>query len=450
MSGGSQEETLRLQRSLRARHILMMALGGAIGAGLFKGSADTIHLAGPSVVLAYVVGGIILLFVMRGLADMTVQQPQAGTFRDLLAAALGPFPAHVAAWMYWLDWVLVMAVETTTAASLVQRWLPTIPLWVLSLIISIAITVINLNPVRIYGETEYWLASIKIGVLILFILLGGTLLFTGYSHHPAPGFHNVWSHGGLFPNGMGGWFAAMIVVMFSFGGTEMVGMTMGETHDPERVIPRVARGVMVRILLFYVLPILVIISLVPWDQVGAVGSPFVTVFQAMGIPAVPDILNFVILTAVLSTANSGMFAASRVLYSQALDGQAPRWFARLSRNGVPVRALLVSTSFLYVGVVVAMFAGGHTFDDLMVIPGYSVVLVWTLLALAHVRTRTRSGQSIPLGSLFAVLALLVIFIGIVATSPWFGSALTLAAICLIALLYVPYRFAIRSGRDGSQ
>lgn len=435
MSTGQEEQGL--QRSLKARHIMMMALGGVIGAGLFRGSADTISEAGPSVILAYLVGGLILLFVMQALAEMTVKHPAARTFRDLIETALGRFPAHVAAWMYWLDWVLVMAVETFTAASLLQRWVPGVPLWCLSLIVSVAITLVNLYQVGVYGETEYWLAGIKIAVLILFIILGGALLFTGFNHHPAVGFSNVLSHGGLFPKGIAGWFSAMVVVMFSFGGTEMVGMTIGEAEHPERVIPRAARGVIFRILLFYVLPLFVIISLVPWNEVSTVGSPFVTVFEAIGVPAVPDIMNFVILTAVLSTANSGMFAASRVLYSQALEGQAPRWFARLSKRGVPVRALLVSTSFLYVGVIVAIFAGADTFNYLMVIPGYSVVLVWMLLALAHIRSRARDAErGFPIGSLVALLALAVIFVGIVVTSPLYGTLLTVGAVVLVCVLYV--------------
>ncbi|MGZ4031057.1 MAG: amino acid permease, partial [Tumebacillaceae bacterium] len=416
-----------LARSLKARHIMMIALGGAIGAGMFKGSSSAISAAGPGVVFAYLIGGIILLFVMQGLAEMAVNNPKAATFRELLEPILGRFAGYFSGWMYWLDWVLVMAAETAAAAVFLQYWFPNVSLWLLSLIVSVAITLLNLMQVNVFGETEFWLAGVKIAVLVLFILFGGTLLFTGLSGHAATGFHHMTAHGGFFPHGLSGLASAMLVVMFSFGGTEMIGMTLGETENPEKVVPRAAKSVILRILVFYVLPILVIVSLVPWDQLDKASSPFVTVFQTVGIPYVGDIMNFVMLTAVLSAANTGMYAASRMLYTQAQDGEAPRVFAKLSANKVPVRALLASTSFLYVGVIIAFFAQGHTFDYLMVIPGYSVMIVWILLLIAHLRSRKGgikpSGYHVkayPLTTWVALIALLVILVGVVITSPPYG------------------------------
>jgi amino acid transporter, AAT family len=420
---------------------MMIALGGAIGAGMFKGSSTSINLAGPGVIFAYLIGGLILYFVMQGLAELALQRPDARTFRELIEPVLGRFTGYVSGWMYWLDWVLVMAAETAAAAGFLQYWFPHVPLWLMSLLVSVAITLINLFQVNVFGETEYWLAGIKIAVLIAFILLGGTLLFTGYGTHPPTGFHHVTAHGGLFPHGLQGLAASMLIVMFSFGGTEMVGMTLGETENPEQVVPRAARGVIVRILLFYILPILVIVSLVPWNQLGN-ESPFVTVFQAVGIPYVGGIMNFVMLTAVLSATNTGMYAASRMLYTQALVGQAPRIFTRLSKNRVPVLAILASTSFLYVGVVIAFFAGGHAFDYLMVIPGYSVLLVWILLVWSHIRSRQKEqaahgpqGKGTPYASWFAFLSLIVILAGIILTSPVPGTIITLLALLLIIVSY---------------
>ncbi|RIV17766.1 amino acid permease [Alicyclobacillaceae bacterium I2511] len=421
-----------MQRRLKSRHIMMMALGGAIGAGMFKGSSTSITLAGPSVVLAYGFGGLILLFIMSGLAEMTVARPSAGTFRELIEPLLGPFAGHLVGWMYWLDWVLVMAAETAASATFLQYWFPQFPLWLMSLLVSVALTLLNLFQVSIYGETEYWLAGVKIAVLILFILFGGSLLFTGYGPHVASEFHNLTAAGGFFPHGWKGLAASMLVVMFSFGGTEMVGMTMGETDHPEQVIPRAARSVIVRILIFYVLPILVIVSLVPWNQLGGVNapSPFVEVFHAIGIPFVGSLMNFVMLTAVLSATNTGMYAASRMLYRQSLAGQAPHWFAHLSKQGVPLSALLMSTVFLYVGVGVAFFAAGNTFNYLMVIPGYSVLVVWMGIGLAHVRSRPQGRW--PIFSLFAVAALAVILLGIIVTSPWQGTLISLATVVIVA------------------
>jgi amino acid transporter, AAT family len=450
MSTNRQE----LARRLKARHIMMIALGGAIGAGMFKGSSTSISLAGPGVIFAYLLGGLILYFVMQGLAEMAVRRPHARTFRELIEPILGRFAGYVVGWMYWLDWVLVMAAETAASAMFLQYWFPNIPLWLLSLIVSIVITVINLFQVNVYGETEYWLAGIKIAVLILFILLGGTLLFTGFGAHPPTGFHNVTAQGGFFPHGIQGVAASMLIVMFSFGGTEMIGMTLGETENPEKVIPRASRGVIARILLFYILPILVIVSLVPWNQLGTNESPFVTVFQAVGVPYVGSIMNFVMLTAVLSATNTGMYAASRMLYTQALDGQAPRIFARLSKRKVPVTALLASTSFLYIGVVIAFFAKGHTFDYLMVIPGYSVLTVWILLAWAHIRSRQKGFEAegyyvkgFPYTSWFALLSLIVILMGIIITSPVAGTLVSLLAYLLVLASYWFVRGSRREKRN---
>ena len=439
-----------LARSLKARHITMIALGGAIGAGIFKGSSSSISLAGPGVVLAYLLVGLILLTVMQGLAEMVVRNSQARTFRELIEPILGRFAGHLVGWMYWMDWVLVLAAECATAAVFLNFWFTSIPLWLLSLIVALAVTALNLFQVNVFGETEFWFAGIKIAVLLLFILLGGSLLFTGYGDRPAPGISHLTDSGGFFPNGFSGLVSALLVVLFSFGGIEMIGMTLGETKDAQKIIPKVARNVIFRILVFYVLPLLVIVSLVPWNQLGNQDSPFVTVFQAVGIPAVSHVMNFVMLTAVLSAANTGMYAASRMLYTQATSGQAPNYFAKLSKNQVPVRALLVSTSFLYVGVIIAFFAKGETFNDLMVVPGYSVLLVWILLLLAHLKSRSQnanlSGYHVkwfPYTSLLALIALLAMFVGIVITTPLPGTLISLGLVAVIAL---SYRFTKREAQ----
>lgn len=441
-----------LARGLKARHIMMIALGGAIGAGIFKGSSTSISAAGPAVILAYLAGGVILYFVTQGLAEMAVRNPQARTLQELIELTLGRFAGYTAGWFYWLSWVLVMAAEMAAAGAFLQYWFPDQPLWLLSLLISLAITVLNLFAVNVFGETEYWLSAVKVAVLIMFIVLGGVLLVAGIGGRPAVGFANLTANQGFFPFGLKGIAASMLVVMFSFGGSEMIGMTLGETKNPEKVIPRAARNVILRILLFYVLPILIIVSMMPWNQVGGNESPFVTVFKAAGIPYVGGIMNFVMLTAVVSAANTGMYAASRLLYTQALEGQAPRFFAKLSGMRVPVRALLASTSFLYIGVIIAFFAKGKTFDYLMVLPGYAILSIWILLTVAHLNSRrkadARTGASTaitnggfrmkgyPYTSWFSLLALLAILIGIIATTPAVGTFVTLGALLIIMLTYV--------------
>jgi AAT family amino acid transporter len=407
---------------------MMLALGGTIGAGIFKGSSSSIGLAGPGVVVPYLIGGIILFIVMNCMAQLAVQNHKAKTLRDLLEPILGPFLGYTVGWIYWLDWVLVMAAEMAAASSFLEYWFPTVPLWVLALIVSIVMTILNLLQVRVYGEMEYWLAGVKIATLTVFVILGAGLIFTKHFHQAAG---NLVGHGGFFPHGVVGLFSAMLVVMFSFGGVEMIGMTLGETQDPAKTITRAVRSVIVRVLLFYILPILVIVSLVPWDSLGTTQSPFVTVFQEVGIPYVGDIMNFVLLTAVLSAVNTGMYSASRMLYTQAVHGNAPRFFATLSKNRVPVRALLFSTLFLYIGVIIAFFAKGHTFDYLMVFPGYTVIIVWALLSLARMK-----GLGVTTPVLLSFFVIVAIFIGVVATSPILGTVITLFVLLIIGVSYL--------------
>lgn len=431
-----------LARGLKSRHVTMIALGGAIGAGIFQGSSSSIELAGPGVILSYLLAGIILYFVMQAMAEMAVQQPKAKTLRDLIQTILGPFAGFFAGWIYFISWMLVMAAEMAAAAGFLQYWFPDTPLWMLSLIVSVLITVINLFAVNIFGETEYWLSALKVSVLTLFILLGGVLIFAGFNGESAAGFANLTEHGGFLPFGISGIAASMLVVMFSFGGTEMIGMTLGETQNPEKVIPKAARSVIIRILVFYVLPILVIVSLMPWNEVGK-QSPFVTVFDTVGIPYIGGFMNFVLLTAVISAANTGMYAASRLLYTQALDGNAPQFFSKLSSKKVPVRALLASTSFLYIGVIIAVFAEGETFGYLMVVPGYAILFIWIMLTFAHLRSRKHGiplkgfyVKSFPYTSWFSLLALLAILAGILITSPPVGTFIALAICIILTLIYL--------------
>ncbi|MBX6395972.1 MAG: amino acid permease [Alicyclobacillaceae bacterium] len=378
-----------LSRGLTSRHIRMMSLGGVIGAGMFLGSGSTIHLAGPAVVVDYVVGGVLLLFVLFALAEMSIYNPVSGSFLVYIQQYLGPMFGYLAGWLYWFCWVIVLAAECTAGATFLQWWFHGVPLWVLSLVISVVLTVVNLFQVRTYGEFEFWFAGIKITTIILFSVLGLLLIFGWIPGYEAIGFGNLVEHGGFFPTGFAGLAAALLVVMFSYGGSEMIGLTAAETRDPQRTIPRAIVGVVWRTVLFYVLPLLVIVSLVPWDTVGTGESPFVMVFRRIGLPMVDHVMNFVVLTAVLSSMNSGMYAVSRMLYSLAERGFAPTFFLALSGRRVPVRALLVSTIFLYVGVAIAYLWPKQVFNYLLSIPGFSFLFVWLLILCAHIGFRRR-------------------------------------------------------------
>lgn len=439
MAGTSKQ----LQRTMTARHIMMIALGGAIGAGIFKGSSSAINLAGPGVIIAYMIGGIIMLFVMQGLAEMAVRNQQARTFRDLLEPILGRYAGYFIGWVYWLYWVFAMAAEAVVAASFLQYWLPGQPIWLLALIVSIAIILLNLFSVKIFAETEYWFAGIKISVIALFIIFGFFVLFFPFAGHEAIGFSNLTAHGGFLPNGVTGIITAMLVVLFSYGGTEMIGVTLAEVKNPEKVIPKAVRSTFIRILSFYVLPFLVIVSLIPWNQVNsAKESPFVMVFEMMGIPYVGDLMNAVMLTAVLSAMNTGMYAASRVLYTQAEDGRAWSLFAKLSKRQVPVYAILASSFALYIGVLVAFFAGSKTFDYLMASLGYTILLIWFFISVAHLKSRKNAGEPkgyhvawFPYTTWTAIIAVIAIFIGVLLTTPVAGTLATLGIYAFIAIMY---------------
>jgi amino acid transporter, AAT family len=375
------------KKLLLPRHVQMMALGGMIGAGMFKGSSESLSIAGPSVAISYFFGGVILLIVMGALAEMTSAFPNSD-IRSLIHKAFGYRSSFIIGWLYWVNWVLVMAVEIVAAGTFLQYWFTNSPLWILSTMVALGIILINMFHVRFYGELEYWLAGVKITTLVLFILIGGAMLLglTPGQTHPLY-FSNFTHHGGFFPHGWGGIFSALLIVMFSYGGAELIGITVNEMEDAKQVLPKVVKSVVGRVIIFYVLPILIIAGLVPWNAVNSSVSPFVQVFAATGLSGAAHVMNFVMLTAVVSAANSGMYATSRMLYSLAQSGEAPSWFLRVSHNGVPFRAVIVSSISLFIGVVAAYVAPAQVFHQLMSIPGFSVLIVWIAICLAQLKLR---------------------------------------------------------------
>lgn len=435
----------KLQRTMTTRHITMMALGGAIGAGLFKGSSEAIDIAGPSVLIAYLIGGIILLFVMQGLAEMAVRNSGARTFRDLVQSILGKYPAYFLDWIYWKMWVLNIAAESLVAAIFLQYWLPDYPIWILALSVSILVTVVNLFSVKVFAETEYWLALVKIAVIIVFIIAGLGLLIVTFGNHTAVGFSNLTDHGGFFPNGPTGLIAAMLIVIYSYGGTEIIGITLAETKDPEKAVPQAVRSTLVRIITFYLLPFFIIVSLIPWNEVNGVPeSPFVMVFKMIGVPGADHIMNAVVLLAIISSMSTGLYGSSRILYTQAMDGRIPKIFARLSKKKVPVYAILMCTFALYIGIIISLFAGSKTFDFLIGSLGYTVLFIWLIIAIAHLKSRKiqpekTSGYAVkwfPYTTWAAIISLSAILIGIIFTTSIIVTSITLAIYLFITLTYI--------------
>ena len=325
-----------MKRGLKNRHLQMIALGGASGTRLFYGSTSTIALAGPSVMLAYLAGGIVIFFIMRMLGEMAVDEPVSGSFSYYAAKYWGRFPGFLSGWNYWFNYVLVSMAELTAVGIYMNFWFPDLPQWLSALVCLVSITALNLVNVKAYGEAEFWMALIKIAAIVSMILLGLGLLFSSGQSFPE-NFSNLWSNGGFLPHGVWGLLEATAVVMFSFGGIELIGITAGEAENPDRTIPRAINQVIWRILIFYVGTMAVLMALWPWDQVGTQASPFVQIFDNVGVPAAAHILNFVVLTAAVSVYNSAIYSNSRMLYGLAKEGEAPAFFLRLSPHGVPVR-----------------------------------------------------------------------------------------------------------------
>ncbi len=306
-------------------------------------------------------------------------------------------------------------------------------------------TAINLLSVKVFAETEYWLALIKITVIVVFIIAGLILLLVTFGNHTAVGFSNLTEHGGFFPNGPMGLVAAMLVVIYSYGGTEIIGITLAETKNPEKVVPKAVRSTLVRIVTFYLVPFFIIVSLIPWNEVNGVPeSPFVMVFKMVGIPGADHIMNAVVLLAIISSMNSGLYGSSRVLYTQAVDGRVPKIFAHLSKSKVPVYAILMCTLALYIAVIFSLFAGSKTFDFLMGSLGYTVLFIWLIIAIAHLKSRKIQPEKtssyavkwFPYTTWIAIIALSAILIGIIFTTSIIITGITLAIYLFITLTYV--------------
>ena len=315
MSQAEHKNTLK--RGLSNRHIQLIALGGAVGTGLFLGIAQTIQLAGPSVILGYAIAGVIAFLIMRQLGEMVVEEPVAGSFSHFANRYWGPFAGFVSGWNYWVLYVLVSMAELTAVGIYVQYWWPGVPTWVSALVFFVLINVINLLHVKLFGEMEFWFSIIKVGAIVAMIGFGAYLLASG-NGGPQASVTNLWQLGGFFPHGLGGLVMAMAIIMFSFGGLELVGITAAEADSPEESIPRATNQVVYRILLFYVGALAVLLSLYPWSQVQQGGSPFVMIFHALDSNWVATALNIVVLTAALSVYNSCVYCNSRMLLGLSL------------------------------------------------------------------------------------------------------------------------------------
>ncbi|EXA98178.1 amino acid permease family protein [Acinetobacter sp. 1295259] len=386
----SQNSTL--QRGLNPRHIRFLALGSAIGTGLFYGSATAIKMAGPSVLLAYIVAGIAIYIVMRALGEMAVQNPVSGSFSHYASQYIGPLAGFTTGWTYVFEMIIVALADVTAFGIYMGFWYPDVPRWIWILSLIMFLGAINLIHVKVFGELEFWLSIVKVSAIVAMILGGIGLMFYGFhADHSSvvPGIQNLWIYDGFMPHGIAGLVACLSVVVFAFGGIEIIGITAGESQDPKTTLPKAINAVPVRILLFYVLTIFVLMSIFPWNQIGSQGSPFVQIFENLGIQSAATILNIVVITAAVSAINSDVFGAGRMLYGMANRGQAPRVFQKLSRNGVPWMTVVVMAGGLLIGVVLNYLIPENVFMIIASIATFATVWVWLMILLSQVAMRRK-------------------------------------------------------------
>jgi len=377
----------------------MIALGGVIGAGLFVGSGVVIKAAGPAAVISFTITGLLVVLVMRMLGEMAVALPAVGSFYEYARVAfsdrprLGELAGFLTGWMYWYFWVIVVALEAVAAAALVRFWLPNEPAWLISLALLLLLTVTNLISVRSFGEFEFWFASIKVAAIVVFLLLAGVFVL-GLWPGVVPSVANLSSHGGFAPNGMLPILTGAVAATGFYFGAEIVTIAAAEAAEPAKAVAKATNSVIARVLLFYVGSILLVVCLVPWNS-AAIATPYVSALNAMDIPAAAQIMNAVVLTAVLSALNSGLYASSRMLFALTRRGDAPAALAKLSRLGVPARAILLGTSFGYCTVIMSYVAPDTVFAFLVNSYGTVAVFVYLLIAISQLRLRARLERENP-------------------------------------------------------
>lgn len=446
----------KLKRGLTTRHIRFMALGSAIGTGLFYGSADAIKMAGPSVLLAYLVGGIIAFIIMRALGEMSVHNPQSGSFSRYAQDYLGPMAGYITGWTYCFEILIVAIADVTAFGIYMGVWFPDVPQWTWVLSVVLIIGAINLVSVKVFGELEFWFSFFKVLTIIIMIVAGFGIIFWGIGNGgQATGIHNLWSNGGFFSQGIMGTILSLQLVMFAYGGIEIIGITAGEAENPKQSIPKAINSVPLRILVFYVGTLFVIMSIFPWNQVGTQGSPFVLTFQHMGITAAAAILNFVVITASLSAINSDVFGVGRMLHGMAEQGQAPKMFSKVSRLGTPWVTVLVMMAALLVAVYLNYIMPSNVFLVIASLATFATVWVWIMILFSQIGFRRKLSKKqvkeleFPLRggvytSVFGII-FLVFIIGLIGYFPDTRISLYVGMIWVVALL-VGYAFKLRNDR----
>lgn len=445
------------QPALSNRQVQMIAIGGAIGVGLFYGTGEKIATAGPGLVLSFLVAGVVAFFVLRAMGELVLYRPTAGSFVEYSRQFIGPWAGYVSGWMYWLNWAATGVAEITAIGVYVKYWAPQIPQWLSALAALALLLGVNLVSVRLFGELEFWFATLKVLAIVSFLVTGIGLILAaagvGATHASVS---NLTSHGGLFPKGFPIVLMSLQSVVFAYAGTEMVGVAAGETKDPRRVIPRAINGVIWRIAVFYCGSVLLLVMVLPWTDYSANQSPFVTVFAKLSVPGAASIMNAVILTAALSATNSGLYSTGRILRSLAARGEAPKLTGRMNKHHVPYGGIMLTCTFYFLGVILNIFVPRRAFDIATSLASLGVLATWVSILVCQMRLRTaalrgelpRPAFRLP-GSPVTNLAGLAMLALVLGLMPFASSEQAIAFACLpaliLALWYGWYR--IRRNRD---
>lgn len=373
-----------LKRDLKNRHVQLIAIGGTIGTGLFLGSGKAIQLAGPSIIFSYLLIGISLFFVMRALGELLLSNAGYTSFTDFATEYIGPWAGFVTGWTYWFCWIMTAMADIIAVGVYMQYWFD-IPQWIPALACLVVLLGLNLLTVKLFGELEFWFALIKVITIIALIIVGVIMLVIGFQTETGTvSLNNLWSHGGMFPNGVSGFLLSLQLVVFSFVGVELIGVTAAETANPKKNIPSAINKIPVRILLFYIGAIVVILCVNPWTQLDAASSPFVEVFALIGIPVAAGIINFVVLTSAASAGNSGLFSTSRMLYTLSSNNQAPTKLKKLNKHAVPSNALVTSTVVVSIGALISKIIPEQAFTIVTTISAICFIWVWSIILISHI------------------------------------------------------------------
>ncbi|WP_448061081.1 amino acid permease [Cellulomonas hominis] len=440
LTDAASPEEGHLGTGLRVRHLTMMGLGSAIGAGLFLGTGAGIRVAGPAVLVSYLLAGLLVVLVMRMLAEMAAAIPSSGSFSTYAEVGIGRWAGFLMGWLYWATLIMVLGVEITAASQVLHGWLPGLPQWVLALVLIAGFAVVNLAGVRGFGEFEFWFAALKVAVIVLFLVVG-VLLVLGVLPGTEPvGLANLTGHGGFAPHGFAGVVSGLLVVVFAFGGIEIITIAAAESADPRRSIATAARSIVWRIMLFYVGSVAVMVLALPWDSAELLAGPFVAVLQLAGIPGLADLMAGVVVIALLSAFNANVYGTSRMAYSLASRGDGPRALTRVSARGVPAVSVLVSIAFALVSVLLNGLLPERLLGYLLNAVGSSLVVLWVLIAVSQIRLRPRLERegrlsvrmwAFPALS-WATLALLVGFVALMLTDEAArGQLVATLVLCLV-------------------